>query len=381
MNRYIVKLVFYFLFLALFSPVQAQTPTVDLSKVYDAALEGDMVKAFSILDSIDSNQLSTQDVIAADCMRKTFTIPSQAENLPPLSQKILSAYRNYWQTLMLKRLPVKDTETKLLASLNIILNDNKTTVISSTNLDDASERAKKAIEREGLFALTGITSPYYELMIWKTQSPKNYRVMLHERNINVHVVFLDDFVSLGWAGFATCDRYHSGGWTTEDSLFALKSAYNTKSEEFLVSYLSHEARHFSDQKKFPKLQQPELEYRAKLTEIVFSKKSTHDLIIEFARRAGQNRSVPHHFADYWVAKNLSGRVFNVNKLVREASKWRNVSANQLRTQAKYLLKQNDVHLRRIGQKSVERFLATIDKIPIEGCGSFRTMSISMKNKK
>lgn len=339
-----------------FIQLQAQAFADELSKVYDAALEGDMVKALSILDSIDSNRLSAQAQITANCMRKTMASPPQAETLPPLSQKILIAYRHYWQTLMLRRSPVKDAEAELLTALNTILTGSTPTATSSANLDDVNRRAKEAIEKEGLFALTGVTLPYYELMIWRTQSPEVYHVVLPERVINVHVVFLDDFVSLGWAGFATCGRSHSGGWATKDSLFALKSAYKTESEQFRVSYLSHEGQHFSDYKEFPNLEQPELEYRAKLTEIAVSKNSTHDLIIEFAQRVGQDRLVPHHFANYWVAKDLSRMVLNSNELVKDASKWRNVPASQLRSEAKRLLSENGARLRCMGSTSVERFL-------------------------
>jgi len=327
-----------------------------LSMVYNAALEGDMVKAFSALDAIDPRQLGREDTIAADCMRRTFTAPPEVEPLPPLSQSILTAYRHYWQTVMLRQLPKVDAERELLSELNRILAGKVEGVASSAGLDAASQRAREAIEKEGLFALTGVTSPYYELMIWKTQCKKRYCVKLPERAITVNVVFLDGFVSLGWASFATCGRYHSGGWSTQDTLFALKSAYDTESEEFRVSYLAHEARHFSDYKEYPKLEQPELEYRAKLTEIAVSKTSTHDLITDFAERTGLDRTVPHHYANYWVAKDLSREVFNSNDIIHDAEKWRKVSAGLLRRRARKLLRENDSFLRRSAAMSIDRFL-------------------------
>lgn len=344
---------------ASFILMQGQASANDLSSVYDAALEGDMTKAFSILDLIDSSLLSVQALSAAECLRKTFTDPPRAENLPPISQRILISYRHYWQTLMLRRSPAKDAEAKLLASLNTILSGNTTAAVSLVDLDTASQRAKAAIEKEGLFVLTGVTSPYYELMIWRIQFPKTYQVALPERVINVPVVFLDEFVSLGWAGFATCGRYYSAGWATDDSLFALRSAYETESEEFHVSYLAHEGRHFSDYKEFPKLEQPELEYRAKLTEIAVSRNSTYDLIVEFARRNGQDRTVPHHFANYWVIRNLSRGVFNSDRLVKDAAKWRSVSASQLRSEAKHLLLDNNTYLQKMEAMTVKKFLNSI----------------------
>ncbi len=294
---------------------------------------------------------------AAECLRGTFADPPRAEDLPPLSQGVLISYRHYWRTLMLRRSPVEDAEAELVASLNTILAGTAAAATGLGDLDAASEHAKGAIENEGLFALTGVTSPYYELMIWRVESPRTYRVALPECVIDVRVVFLDEFTSLGWAGFATCGRYYSAGWATEDSLFAVQSAHETESEGFRVSYLAHEGRHFSDYKEFPKLEQSELEYRAKLTEIAVSEHSTHDLIVMFSRRTGQDRAAPHHFANYWVTKNLGRAVFNSGAPVKDAAEWRSVPAGQLRREARHLLLDSSVHLQNVGATTVERFLS------------------------
>jgi len=263
---------------------------------------------------------------------------------------------------MLGRAPVKNAEVELLSNLNAILAEPSVAPAAqgrdsaSVDLDAASERAKGVIAREGLFALTGVTSPYYELMLWKTQTPTTYHVKLPERSLDVHVVFLDDFVSLGWAGYATCGRAHSGGWATKDSLYAVKSAYNVGSEAFRVSYLAHEGRHFSDYGEFPKLEQPELEYRAKLTEIAVSDSTTYDLAVGFARGSGTDRSVPHAFANFCVARDLSREVFESHDLVTDESRWRGIPAGRLRAAAARVLKKNSALLKRMGAATTERFL-------------------------
>lgn len=341
--------------LVLVSPTAARATS--FADVYDAALSGDMAKALSLLDSLDASSWTARDSTAASCMRRTFAVPPQDEDLPPLSRRVLSAYRDYWQAAMLRRASVKDAEAQLLAALNAILGPGATDSASgSGDLDAASERAKAAIGREGLFALTGVTSPYYELMLWKTQTPVSYRVKLPERAIDVHVVFLDDFVSLGWAGYATCGRAHSGGWAMKDSLYAVKSAYDVRSEAFRVSYLAHEGRHFSDYREFPKLEQPELEYRAKLTEIAVSDTTTYDLAVGFARRTGTDRSVPHAFADYCVARDLSDALFKSGAIVTDEGRWRAIAAPRIRAAATRLLEQNAGLLKRKGAATTERFL-------------------------
>ena len=207
-----------------------------------------------------------------------------------------------------------------------------------------------------MFALAGVTSPYYELAIWKTQSQRTYSVDLLDRRVKTKVVFLDGFVSFGWAGFATCDRYHTAGWATPTALFAVKSAYDLGSETFRVSYLAHESRHFSDYGRFPKLEQPELEYRAKLTELSLADETAHGLIATFARRAGRDRNSPHDFANYWVSKNLSKVLFESDVPIDDADVWKGLPARQIRQAAKRLLTSNDARLGRAGPKGVRRFL-------------------------
>lgn len=333
----------------------------DLLGVYGAALEGDMVKALAILDTTERVGLNASDSITARCMRETFSTPPHVEDIPRNSQKILLAYREYWQTVLMKRSAVEEAERELLPSLNAIVVRDAANGGAFASLDEASEAAKGAIEKEGLFALTGVTLPYYELMIWKTQTPVTYRVALVEHEIDVNVVFLDGFVSLGWAGYATCGHSYSGGWATTDSLYAVRPAYDTASEDFRVSYLAHEGRHFSDYKEFPMLKQPELEYRAKLTELAVSKQSTHDLIVRFSGRCGQDRSAPHHFANYWVVKEMSPEVFDSDEPVDEAPRWHGVSARRIRHAAERLLRRNNDSLRRLGAAAVEQFLDVMEE--------------------
>ena len=327
----------------------------NLSKVYGAALQGDMVAALAALDSIDVSQLSPKDSTARECLKRTFGNAPTSEDLPPRSGRILRAYRTYWQAAMLRRATQAEAERTLLGELRGIL---EIAPADTAGLDDVSERARVAVRSEGLFALTGVTLPYYELMLWRTQEPTTYRVKLPERTIDVHVVFLDDFVSLGWAGYATCGRAHSGGWATQDSLFALKSAYDLKSENFRVSYLAHEGRHFSDYSRYPKLKQPELEYRAKLTELAMSDTTTYSLIASFSGLTGQDREVPHSFANYWVARDMSRVVFGGDQVIDDAAKWRSVSADRIRKGARRVLQENDQRLKKLGAAKVEQFLSS-----------------------
>jgi hypothetical protein len=341
--------------LALLIPVAVTAE--DLSKVYDAALEGDMAKAFAILDSTDVTRLDEKDRTAAECLRKTFGTAPALEQVPSTSARILRSYQRYWQQAMLRRVTAKDAERELLDSLQVVLRGSKAAG-GPCDLDCASESVKTVIRHDGLFALTGVTSPYYELMLWKTRRVVPYHIALTERSVIVPVVFLDDFVSLGWAAYATCGRSSTGGWTANDSLYAVASSYDTTSESFRVSYLAHEGRHFADHGPYPKLDQPELEYRAKLTEIALSDRTTRDLILDFSRSTGTDRSVPHHFANYCVARDLARKIWPSRTHPPTEDEWTNVSLSRLRQEARALLADNDARLRRLGPTKAEKFLTT-----------------------
>jgi hypothetical protein len=340
------------------------TRAADLSKVFDAALGGDMVAALALIDSIPTAQLSPKDSATADCLRRTFHAPPAREDLPPRTSAILSVYRNYWQSAMLRRATAPDAEARLLDELHAIVGADSADTTGAGGLESASERAKATIEKEGLHALAGVTSPFWELMIWKVHTPTTYRVKLTDQTLAVRVVFLDDFVSLGWAAYATCGRAHTGGWATSKELYALKSSYVLDSEDFRVSYLAHEGRHFADYRRFPKLEQPELEYRAKLTEIALSDTTTHSLIANFSRRTLRDRSVPHSFANHCVARDMTKAVFGggpgagagPGDGAGDPARWAGVPAERLRREARRLLEESDARLDRLGAAKTERYL-------------------------
>jgi len=155
---------------------------------------------------------------------------------------------------------------------------------------------------------------------------------------------MDDFASLGWAGFATCDRHYSGGWTKPDRLYAVRSAYDLASENFRVSYLAHEAQHFSDNHRFPELErQEELEYRAKLVELALGTATIYDLLDNFAGNTSNDVSVPHSFANGQVVRDLSERLYPGAAGVPA---WREASIERINGAAADLLREDTARLER-----------------------------------
>ena len=87
-----------------------------------------------------------------------------------------------------------------------------------------------------------------------------------------------------------------------------------------------------------------------------AEESVHSLITTFARTTGRDRSSPHHFANYWVTRNLSTMLFNPDVPIDSASRWDGVPAQDIRSAAKRLLASNDASLKRSSPKRVARFL-------------------------
>ena len=301
--------------------------------------------ALSLLDAIDVTALDDKQRTSVSKMRARFDEAPRddAHDLPPVAADILAAYRNYWRDAMLRRKTQAECEQELLAALRTILPGEP-----GADLDAVSDAARGAIEACGLHALTGVTLPYHELMIWRRSTPTSHRIALPEQDVDVTVVFLDEFVSLGWAAYATGDRSHTGGWATPTELYAVRQAYDVEAESFRVSYLAHEGQHFADYRRFPRLESPELEYRAKLTELALSTDTTRDLVATFAQRTGGERSVPHHFAHRHLVRNLS-RALGVGNVTH-------ASAEAIRTAARALLVASSHELEARGAAKVERWL-------------------------
>jgi len=319
---------------------QVQKPlTADeaMQEALSALLQADATKAIAILDRVDPSTLSEQRKSVVSCVRARFDSGDLANDLPATSSAVLHAYQRYWRAVMTHAQTPRDAEATLLAALNAM--PAMAGAADKASLDSVSEYVVTAIEKEGLHALTGKTEPLYELMIWKREEVKNYDVALPENPVNVKVVFLEDFASPGWAGYATCGVAQTGGWAKPDALYAVKSSYDLGSESFRVSYLAHEGQHFSDYGKYPMLEQPELEYRAKLTEIALADTTTDELLKGFESQGGDSREVPHAFANRKVTLALKG-----------------VPPEKIHEAAAARLRQSSATLERLGASTTKRFL-------------------------
>lgn len=95
--------------------------------------------------------------------------------------------------------------------------------------------------------------------------------------------------------YLTFGRYGTGGWASPDgTINCIEQAYDFESERFLVSLLKHEAQHTLDMKNFPGITPAELEYRAKLVELIYS--VNLGLLQKFLSEADESRAGDSHAA-------------------------------------------------------------------------------------
>jgi hypothetical protein len=326
---------------------------------FDAlAMQGDVKAGLVILNRIPVDTLSAEERKRRDAILSRFTdagLP-KVEVEAPLARDVADVYLKYWRRCLLKEVEVPAANVGLFGDLKACLNKHGKDPDQFSSLDDLTEALGPMLRAEGVHSLRGVTAPYYELMLWKDEAVHPYAVELPESTEQVKVVLMSGFVLKGWLGYATCDREHTTGWTRKDSLHCLRDSYDLDSERFRVSYLAHEAQHFSDARRFPKLEQPELEYRAKLVELSRAEDSLYQLLEAFTRQSGTDRKSPHPFANLRVVQHLSKALFGDDSGSQNPAVWSQKDRGDIHEAALKLLRDSTATLQAKGSDRVRRYL-------------------------
>lgn len=327
----------------------APTSRADASTAFATAmglaLNGDMKTALPLFKTINPQGLNAKEQTAVAGVLANFDVRSSRKALSDLdawTAKVLDAYQTYWSRVMMGGATAEAGERQLAESLAPLVGvaDDGATPIDMAALEPGLE---EQIRSRGYFSLHGVTSPFREFMLWRTQRDQSYEVVLPDGEEAVSVAMLEDFISLGWAGFATGNYYHSAGWATRERLFCVRRAYDLESESFRVSYLTHEAQHFSDYRRFPQLEGPELEYRAKLVEIAYAETTMPRLLRTFGKNGSDNRRHPHGYANRRLLSDLA-RTLNVTD--PEGAWWETVPPATIRAAALHLFNADTQSLER-----------------------------------
>lgn len=181
--------------------------------------------------------------------------------------EILLVYQKYYRDAFYLRLSPEEAARKLGGRLADVLGAEP-----ELPLERLEEQAADAFRLRSLHVLTGRTSGWFGPYIWRDEALREYAVELPEGRRNYTVKFLDGFVMKSWLDYISFGASGTGGWSNGDGLIhCVKSSYDLDSENFRVSLLKHEAQHAADLERYPGISSEDLEYRAKLVELIYSR--------------------------------------------------------------------------------------------------------------
>jgi hypothetical protein len=319
------------------------SPAFDYTKIYSLCLDANVKPALSLVESNSTKTLSAKDTKFKAEIENRFMFAedksSYLEDKKSAISNLHILFHYYWRKSLLDT--NKNYDKEFADTLRSFFSAEYGLPKSNITDDSLDVHFKKYVDSKGLHSVGGISKVgrLYDLLIWRTQKDTTYTIQLHKEKISARVVLMDSFITLGWEDYATLGKHYPGGWSTKDALFCVKKAYKLDSEEFLISYLGHEGRHFGDLNAYPKMKSPDLEYRAKLTELSLARKTLYELIGDFIDNANYDSQNGHSIADYCVIRDLSKRLFHV-EFEKDINKWNKISVARINKSAYKILQAN-----------------------------------------
>lgn len=227
--------------------------------------------------------------------------------------KIDEIYQNYYRNVFWKNIPNEDAGKILFKELWAFCGFD-----TNRYKDKALEyEIGKIVNLEGYEYLGGKTQGFYGPYIWKDSTKETYEVELPSGIELYTIVMMDGFISRSWLDFISFGSTGPGGWVGQDgTLHCVRSVYNMESDEFNNSFLKHEAQHAYDKKKYSNITALDLEYRAKLVELIYwdDDKKIKDIYME---ADNSNKDNSHTVASYKIISEMSQRIFGCEYINNE----------------------------------------------------------------
>jgi len=344
--------------------VAAQNDSVkfDRAKIFSVALDADIPAVLKLIDVDTSKPMSDKDRMTKNKFEERFIHDedrsSFLEERKSRVDDLLRLFCTYWRISLLnpdKNYDTSFSETLLKFSIDKF-NLGNINPPDSLLSDTLGYFLTKYINDAGYYTTGfGKTGKLLDLLVWKKQSDTTYKFSFLNDELKARVVFMYDFITLGWEEYASLGVYYPGGWATDKELFCVRDAYDLNSENFKVGYLAHESRHLSDNIIYPgRLSDAEMEYRAKITEICLAKSTLFDKIKFFISGANSKSDNAHPLANYFVIKHLSEKLFGI-KFEKDIEKWKQAGTKKINEAGYSLLKENDDFLIRT-KETKEHFI-------------------------
>lgn len=261
----------------------------------------------------------------------------------------LLAYLRHFVRVLDRGEPRAGAEAELIDALSALAGTARTGD-DEGDLEVAEAELAAGFRPRGYTFLGGRTPPHLGPYIWSRTETQRLTVDLplgERQEVPVH--FLHDLVLRGWLYWQTLGAQGAGGWYQDgdpdwpDGLYCVADRYPDplRNPMFQVSFLGHEAQHVADHRAFPGLTSGELEYRAKLVELI-GHQAVDDRLAFFLDDARDDPDHPHPHAAHLIVERLSGRLFGRAASVDE---WRGVDYPRIRSEAVALLEEDTVRLR------------------------------------
>lgn len=215
---------------------------------------------------------------------------------------ILTVYQQYYRDVFFLCMEREQAEAKLRDCLAVLLGVTD----ESIELSDLEQnQIADTFQSRGLHFMGGKTSGYYGPYIWRKTETVSYDVELPGGIQTYAVKLLDGFIARSWIDYLSFGEIGPGGWADGDGFInCVKASYDFDSENFKVSLLKHEAQHARDLEAYKDISSEDLEYRAKLVELIYS--NERNLLQAFAREAsGTDKTNAHAMAAYRIMKGFA----------------------------------------------------------------------------
>ena len=215
--------------------------------------------------------------------------------------EILAVYQKYYRDVFYLCIGKEKAADKLRAALAAFFGINDGTELCEIEQNQTAE----AFQSRGFHFLGGKTSGYYGPYIWRVTETKSYEVELPDGIQTYSVKMLDGSITMSWLDYLSFGEISPGGWTDGDGIInCVRSSYDFDSESFKVSLLKHEAQHARDLAVHKDMSSEDLEYRAKLVELIYS--NERNLLERFAKEVDScDKSNGHSVASSRIIEGFS----------------------------------------------------------------------------
>jgi len=273
--------------------------------------------------------------------RRRFFGSSRRLHVPskdPWIREVMLAYYAYYIEVLAEGVGTAVADERLLGRLSLLLAE------AASDIDDAESRLKTIFHEKGYRFLGGVTYPYRGPYIWKTDRTQQYIVQLPYGEQTVTVHFLHDFLMHSWLHFASFGATAAGGWATQNGLFCVFNRYkkDLDTDAFRISYLKHEGQHLMDLGAYPDMEPTDLEYRAKLVELIYYE--TTEQLHRFAMQARNDPNNPHSYAAYRIMKAVNAH-FGDDEAPAASMNYCNIPYERISAFCRTLLDAHTRHLR------------------------------------